>query len=63
MANTKRVTLSRAYVDEKGRKHKADATVSLPHHEAANLLHLGLARQPDAEVEKPGQNSTDKEGV
>lgn len=52
MANTKRVTLSRAFTDETGRTYQADETVALPYPEAANLLFLGLARNPDPEPVK-----------
>lgn len=47
MANTTRVTLSRAYTDAGGRSYEAGDTVALPNSEARNLLYLGLARRPD----------------
>lgn len=71
LANTKRVTLARAYTDAKGRTYQADETVTLPYAEAANLLWLGHARQPDKPETAPeaedgarrGKRHKDKEGA
>lgn len=51
MANTKRVTLARAYTDAEGRSYGAGETAALELDEARNLLSLGLAREPDPEPE------------
>lgn len=46
MPAEKKVTLAASYTDADEKTHKADATVSLPRHEANRLLDAGLARLP-----------------
>lgn len=45
---TRKVVLAAAYTDADGKAHKADATLTLPRHEANRLLFAGLARVPAA---------------
>lgn len=67
MANTKRVTLARAYTDDSGHPHRAGESVALPHDEARNLLTRGLARpaapepEPDPEPEPEPEPLTEPE--
>lgn len=55
MPATKKVTLAADYTDEAGKNHKADASPTLPRHEANTLLAAGLARLPEdgGEASKP----------
>jgi len=52
--DTRKVTLAAPY-ERDGRQYKADDTVELPLNVAANLLYLGLAREPEA---KPAPKAT-----
>lgn len=56
-----RVTLSRDYVSNDGKKLKADATADLPTDEARNLLYEGAARLPDEKLENPTTTTSKKE--
>lgn len=60
---TKKVVLAYDYTDGDDKKHKADATVSLPVHEANNLLARGRARLPetDKSPSESGSAGTSKE--
>lgn len=56
-----KITLAAPYTDRAGKSHKADATVELPRDEASNLLHLGLAREPEqSESTKQAVKATEK---
>lgn len=61
MAKTLKVTLARPLTDERGRSHKAGATVALPTDEARNLLHLGLARRATDATVAEEQTTTTQE--
>lgn len=50
-----RVTVTRDYDTDAGKRVKADATVDLPRGEATNLLHLGLARKAEDAAPAPKQ--------
>lgn len=51
MSDKTSVTLAYPYTDGEGKAHKADTTVSLPRHEAVELIHYGRARVPDVKKE------------
>lgn len=59
---SRKVTLAAPYTDRGGKKHEADATVELPDGDASNLLHLGLAREPQQgkAAAKAGQAKSEK---
>lgn len=64
MPETKRVVLAAEYTeaveDGKDKVHKADATITLPRHEAHRLLDAGLARLPEPKSTEAAP-ATDKE--